>query len=733
MAPGVSKAAQAAGPVVRQNFADTGYWSPALVSDGEGRAQVSIQLPDNLTTWVLRAVGVDVDTRVGEGAVNVVATKPLLIRPVTPRFLTMGDVVELGAIINNNTDAPQTAEVGLTAAGVTLTTPATQTVTVAARGEAVVSWQAITADAPQADLVFSVRNDQYSDASKPRLSTAPNGGLKINRYSAPEVVGTAGDLAEAGSRTEVVALPPNLDTTQGELMVRLDPSLASSIQAGLDYLENYDYDSADAIVSRFLPNVLTYQALVDLGMQDPELKARLETLVREALDQLYPLQNGDGGWSWWKRDTSSPHVTAYVVFGLIRAREAGFEVRADALESGLRYLQNTLQETSALRQYYEFNRQAFVLYVLGEGGRPEATKVDELYAARDNLGIYARALLALAIGRQNKQDERLKTLFADLNGEVIQSATGAHWEEQFVDWWAMNTDRRSTAIVLDALAQLDPENDLAPNVVRWLMASRVDGVWRTTQENAWSLIALTDWMKATGELNADYAFAADLNGENLAEGRAAGAPYTTTVVSVPIAALQQTTSNRLMIGRGEGPGRLYYTAHLRAYLPVPEVKAIDRGLQVQRRYSLASCAEGPKCPALTSAKVGDVIRVNLTLIAPSDLYYVRLEDPLPAGAEIVDTGLSTTSQLAQGPTLVAGDEGWGPYRWWWFWYSRSELRDDRVVLFADYLGKGTYEFVYTLRAASPGQFNVIPAFANETYFPEVFGRGDGMLFTITAK
>jgi uncharacterized protein YfaS (alpha-2-macroglobulin family) len=131
---------------------------------------------------------------------------------------------------------------------------------------------------------------------------------------------------------------------------------------------------------------------------------------------------------------------------------------------------------------------------------------------------------------------------------------------------------------------------------------------------------------------------------------------------------------------------------------------------------------------VTSARVGDVIRVNLTLVAPNDLYYVQLEDPIPAGAEIVDTGLATSSQLAESPSLRR--EKVSPYHWWWYWYSRSELRDDRVVLFAGYLSKGAYEYSYTFRASSAGQFNVIPAFANEQYFPEVFGRSDGALFTI---
>jgi uncharacterized protein YfaS (alpha-2-macroglobulin family) len=59
------------------------------------------------------------------------------------------------------------------------------------------------------------------------------------------------------------------------------------------------------------------------------------------------------------------------------------------------------------------------------------------------------------------------------------------------------------------------------------------------------------------------------------------------------------------------------------------------------------------------------------------------------------------------------------------------LRDDRVVLFADYLSKGSYEYSYTMRVTSAGAFNVIPAFANQQYFPEVFGRSDGRLLTIS--
>jgi hypothetical protein len=315
----------------------------------------------------------------------------------------------------------------------------------------------------------------------------------------------------------------------------------------------------------------------------------------------------------------------------------------------------------------------------------------------------------------------------------------------------MNTDSRSTAIVLDAYARLDPANALAPNIVRWLMVARQFGYWATTQETAWSLIALTDWMKTTGELKPNYDYAVFLNDKSITEGHFSPENVQTSVQQqIAIKELVANEANRLTFSRGPGDGVMYYTAHLRVFQPVEDIKPVtDRGVIVSRRYTLASCAEADrnKCPEVTTAKVGDVIRVDLTIIAPHDLYYVSVEDPLPAGAEAIDTGLATTSLLAQGadlqpqpqpmpvdvvgkPAGVAAEPMMSPYWYWWHWYNRSELRDDKVALFADYLYHGTYEYSYTMRATLPGEYRVIPTVANQFYFPEVFGRSDGRLLKI---
>ncbi|MFB0537277.1 MAG: Ig-like domain-containing protein [Anaerolineae bacterium] len=730
-------AAPPPGVALREEFADTAYWDATVVTDRSGRASVEIELPDNLTTWVFRGVGITADTEVGEATTELLVTKPLLVRPVTPRFFVVDDQAQLAAILNNNTDEDLEVQVALSSTGLVVHDDEEQTVTIAAGSEGKVTWQVTVEDVEKVDVIFSAVAGEYSDAARPRLTTGPEGSLLVHRYSAPEVVGTGGQLTEEGTRTEVVALPPKYDDRKGELLVQLDPSLAAGMRDGLSYLEHFPYECAEQTVSRFLPNVLTYRALKDLGITDPELEEKLPGLVEQALNKLYLQQNDDGGWGWWHSGQSRPHLTAYVIFAMDKAQEAGFEVRDGVIARGLEYLRGQVVRARELESYREANRQAFILYVMAEAGDVgyASEYTGNLFDNREKLSHYGRAFLALTLDMIDAEDKRIPTLLSDLNNAAILSATGAHWEEKDYDWWAMNTDTRSTAVILDTLTRLDPENELIPNVVRWLMVARREGIWETTQETAWALIALTDWMVETGELQGEYDYLVRLNGDELASGAVDAENIDQSIkLRVAVAELLREQGNRLDISRGEGPGRLYYTAHLRVYLPVEEIDPVNRGIIVYRQYQQADCTAGIKCPEASEAQVGDVIQVKLTIVAPHDLYYVVVEDPLPAGAEAIDVSLATTSLLDQHPALrrQAEDSRWGEwYYWWWNWYSRTEMRDDKVVLFADYLSAGTYEYTYTFRATLPGQYQVIPTVASEFYFPEVFGRSDGRLFAIT--
>ena len=304
---------------LREEFADTAFWDTTVTTDQTGRASVTLTLPDNLTTWVMRGVGVTGRTEVGEATADLLVTKPLLVRPITPRFFVVGDRVQLAALVSNNTGQDQQVTVTLHGEGMSLADPATQVVAIPDGAEAKVSWWVTIEDVATVDLAMSATAGDYSDAARPRLTTGPDGTLLVHRYTAPEIVGTGGQLVGEDVRVEAIALPPKYDDRRGELSIRLDPSLAAGMVDGLDYLEHFPYECTEQTVSRFLPNMLTYRALQSLGISDPELDKKLPGLIEEGLQKLYAQQQSDGGWGWWAEGASSPHLSAYVAFALVSA------------------------------------------------------------------------------------------------------------------------------------------------------------------------------------------------------------------------------------------------------------------------------------------------------------------------------------------------------------------------------------------------------------------------------
>jgi uncharacterized protein YfaS (alpha-2-macroglobulin family) len=715
---------------IREDFVDTPYWNGALTTDENGEATFAVTLPDNLTTWRLdaRAVtaGADETTLVGQATFDLISTKPVLIRPVTPRFFVVDDRVVLAAVVNNNTDRDLSAQVALEAAGVTFASDSVQTVEIAAGGRARVEWLVTVDDVEAVDLTFfvSANDGEYTDASKPPLGQGDARTLPVHRYTAPTVVGTAGMLPEAGERQEQLVLPADADERRTELVVEVERSLAAPMVSGLDYLRNFPHQCVEQTVSRFLPNIMTYRALTALGIEDRELERNLTIQVSFGVQRLAALQRANGGWGWYGFSESDPLVSAYALIGLVEAREQGFPVDNRMIERAIGYLRTTFVTPSINTDSWRLDRQAFVLYALARANEPDIGRMNALYDYRASLSLYAKALLAVSLPADDRA--RIDTLISDLFNSAILSAAGVHWEEGGRDYYNWNTNTRSTSIILMALAQLEPESQLLPNVVRYLITMRSADAWETTQETAWAVMGLTSYALATGDLSASYSYDVSLNAMSIASGQLAGSELDMLTqperVAIPMVDLLRDEANRLIFERSEGGGALYYTAYLSVYQPVPTLEPYSNGIVVQRRYTNAAGE------TVTSARVGELIQARVTIIAPTSLHYVVIEDPIPAGAEAVDPNLLTSQQIGTQPEINAADplrDGWG---WWWF--TNIEFRDEMVVLAADYLPEGAYEFVYTIRPGLPGEYNVLPPTGYEFYFPDVMGRGAGSLFTI---
>lgn len=708
---------------VRQDFKDTAFFTGQVMTDQNGRAQVKVKLPENLTTWRVDVRAVTADSRVGQVTGELLSTKPLFIEMQTPRFFVVGDQARVGAVIHNNSTNDLKVSVSLDAQGVDLKSASAQQVDVAARQQAYVTWDVtVKPDAIRVDFTAHATSGSFSDASKPALGTLPGQGIPVYAYNVPETVGTAGLIRDENSVTEAIQLPQSMGFGNDTLLsVEVSPSLAASLKDGLTYLKDYPYYCIEQTISSFLPNVISSRALKLAGAPSITLQTTLDSNVSTALQRIYAKQNSDGGWSWWDGSQSDPLTSAYVVLGLQEAQSAGYMISADVFTRAIDFLKNNLPALDANDSQWQYNREAFIIYVLARANQYPATGF--IYDHRSSLSLYGKAYLAQALYDIDPKDKRIPTLMSDLNSAAVLSAAGAHWEEGYTDYWNWNTDLRTTAIVLGAYVRIDPQNPLTANAVRWLMSSRTGDHWASTQETAWTLMSLTDWLVASKEYDTSYQYAVGLNGKKLQDGTASKDNLTETLkLKVALKDLLADQANYLVFARGAGTGNLYYSAYLTATLPVESVQPLDQGVIISRQYF---GIDDPKKP-ITQATRGDLVRVRLTMVIPDAVHYIVVNDALPAGLEAVDTSIATDTQVPEVYTLQDFDtRGWG---WWYF--SHIELRDEKVVLSTDYLPAGTYVYTYLARASSAGTFKVIPPTAAEFYFPDVGGRGAGSTFTV---
>ncbi|HEY3312408.1 MAG TPA: Ig-like domain-containing protein [Anaerolineales bacterium] len=728
---------------LRSKFPDTAYWKADILTDPQGKAHLSFTLPDNLTTWQVDSRGLTSDTKVGQARVRVVTSKEVLIRPQTPRFLVVGDHAQLAAMVNNTTNQPLEATVSLQAPGLTLDNPslAEQKVSLPANGRARVTWTGLVENGETVDAVFTARAGGFEDATRPT-----DGPIPVMRYSAPQTFSTAGFLTGASSREEIIAVPRSFQPLGGNLQVELSPSLAAAILGSLKALESSEQPwSSEQIVSTFLPNLATYKALKDSGIDNPELTTRLQTSLAGDLHHLVNFRRDDGGWAWTtSSQETDPYLSAYILFGLQKALESGLNVEGidlnGTIQSGRDYLFANGEPFRAkpdLTLAWQANRAAFYAYILTQTGGLGGfnSLADQLYDQRTHLDPWARAMLAQALFKLSSTDERVTTLLSDLESTAIRSATGAHWESAGGEWMNPGTPLFTTAVVLDALAERNPASLVAADAVHYLASQRTpDGGWDSGYESAWVLIALNKYMQASGELRGDFSFSATLNGTALAQGKASGPENMTLVTATaPLTQLNLEGANSLLINRQDGTGKLYYRAALSVDRPVETAPALERGMAISREYM--DCSNDP-CQPVSSYKMkadeSGRVTVRLTITLPNAAYYLMVQDYIPAGADILDSSLKTSQQGEQDQSVQAKydpsdpfGEGWG----WWF-FNRPQIYSNHILWSADYLPAGTYQLTYTLVPSLAGEYRVLPARTWQAYFPEVQGASAGSVFAI---
>lgn len=714
---------------LRSDFQDTAFWAGAVETDSSGYARIEFTLPDNLTTWVVTVRGLTRDARVGEASSEVVVGKDLLIRPVVPRFVVAGDRLEIGAVVQNNTDRQLDVTIRLQSSGLILEDPALerQAIQLAANSRQRVNWWVKAEDVPSASVIFNAEGGGLQDAVM-----ISGEDLPIRRYSTPQSFVTAGILEQAREVLEVVSLPRSFSPTNGNLQVELSPNLAGNVLSGLEVMESYPDDFVEVILSRLLANLSLYQLSREVNFSVPDLNERLQQNIRRDLDRLTGKQQVDGGWGWIAGEPSDFFLTAYGLWVLDQANAAGFVVEPFHIMDANRFVTASLYTTDMVQETWKLDQLAFAYFVLNQNGR-QSPVPSELFRLGTRLNPWGQAFLAMALAAGG-DSQSADTILADLRGSAIRSASGAYWQQKEDSLSHFSNVYASTAMVLMALLELDPASPLVGDAVRYLTLQRDGHGWLNSFGSGWVLAGLSRALRATGELQGNFSFSAVLNGAIIASGQAGGAQTFNPVRGSVSVAQLPSNRNALRIQRSEGGGRLYYRAVLEVGQPVETVQPMDGGIVVSREYYL----EGADCGLDTCLPVtgvnrslsNPIVQVRLSVTVPNDLTYLVVEDYIPAGAEIVNTTLQTTRQGSQAEKMMSVDQDRFSSGWGWWYFDEPRIFTDHIRWVGAYVPAGTYVLTYRLLPLQAGEFRVLPARAYAYYFPDVQGRTGGSVFKI---
>ncbi len=724
--PGAWGEADEAAPApirVRLDFNPLAAFVPSVRTGADGRASVPVKAPDNLTRYRVMVVAVDAGGRqFGSGEANITARLPLMARPSAPRFLNFGDQFELPVVLQNQTGAPLDVEVVVRAANLELTGNAGLKVSVPAHDRVEVRFPARAQMAGKAVIQVAAVAGSYADAATVELP--------VYTPATTEAFATYG-VVDEGAIAQPVAAPTGVFPQYGGLEIDTSSTALQALTDAVLYLASYPYECSEQLASRILAIAALRDVLTAFQAEGLPSPQALEAAVERDIQRLQGMQNEDGGFPYWQRGRESiPINTIHAAHALQMARLKGFAVPDEMLSRAGEYLRQIEKTYPA---WYDketrWTLSAYALYVRGLMGDGDPDKAGRLLeqAGLENLPLDAVGWLWAALQDAPRLASQVEAIRRHVNNRVVETPGAANFTTAYTDqsYLLLSSDRRTDAILLDAMIRDEPASDLIPKLVNGLLGHTTKGRWASTQENVFVLLALDRYFNAFEAQTPDFVARIWLGEAYAGSHEYRGRTTERHETAVPMAylvnpALGGGGTQDLILSK-DGPGRLYYRLGLR-YAPTDlKLDPLEMGFVVQRRYE---ALDDPADVRLDEngawhIRAGARVRVRLTMTTDNRRYHVALADPLPAGLEIVNPALAVSGSVPQDPGGPDFRYGWW---WWWTWYEHQNLRDERAEAFTPLLWEGVYEYSYIARATTPGTFVVPPAKAEEMYSPEVFGR-----------
>lgn len=652
------------------------FWSGALDAGPDGNATHTVRLPD--FQGALRIVAVaNADKAFGADAALTRVRSPLVLTPTLPRFLSLGDEVEIPLTLRNDTPAAGSFRIGATIDGP------------ASLGDPPAP---LTLEPGQEDTVYlSLRCGDREGKVTLRFTAAGNGetataGEELDQRSPLPKTRTMEIRAMVdGGGIVAEAAPDSLLPGTVIRSVRLSTMPLARFAGHLENLLGYPYGCAEQTVSRAFP-LLHFGALANELAPGRFGAAGPAGLVQTAIRRLQTMQTPSGGYGFWPGDgEANPWVSAYVCHFLLEARLAGHTVPPRMLDGGLAHLGAlTTPEPGGNAERVE--QAAYALYVLALGKRPDLGGQDYLRSTfGTSLSGAARTLLAGACLLGGARDAGFELLHTPPAFDDARRDSGAN----------LGSGLRDRALAALVLLGAVPDDPRLPELMARLGEDLGRDARLSTQETSLAFMALGKFLS---RLDDARPFAGSLSWP---EGvRDFDQTKTFTVEDIPTAGaitLRATPADRTVFATALTTG----TPRTDAHTPMA------RGLEAEQAF----LREDGQPLDLDAVRQGELIVMRTRVRSSSGrVDNVVVQSLLPAGLEVENPRLATTERLdwmRDGETLDG----------------HQDLRDDRILVFTD-LQDGAWRVRYAvLRAVTPGRFTLPPVQAEAMYIPSLRASG----------
>jgi tetratricopeptide (TPR) repeat protein len=661
---------------------ETGYWNPRVVTDGEGRATITITMPARSTAWQLGARGITTGALTGQATADLTAKKDLFGELKLPLALVDGDSAQVLATVHNDAVAKGKIEVTLKTTIAGKSREEKRTIEVNNRGTHELVFEREIAGSGEAVFEFAV-----SAAGPPApLEDSTRAVVPIRPYGIP-VFATAGGSATSNI-TAWVSPPAAMPVRDASLQIVIGPSVERSLLdvvlapgGSSGYIECHRIISGESALERTTSDLIAAVGLIRLlgGTRDngsPEVMT-LADRVRSSVGFLVSSQNEDGGWHWTaargtKQGSSDRQSSARGLWALSLARKSGFAVPDDAFNNAVTFLQTAF--TAARENDYE--GKALLLHSLSTAGRGDFAYANRLYRSRASLSLPALSYLSLAfveLDRKEIAKELLDLLAPNLAGALRTESTEGGRPAVATRRPITAPSTEVQALYLYGLNAVAPGDAKTKAAADWLMSHRAGSRWQPERATGPATLALADYFASARFDTEHYKLKVFVNDSEVAEMDIDGAAGSRTIdVPKELLARGEKLPEKEYPGDARkqrinfeltGRGRFTFNCVLSGFVPADQLKSTVNAYHIERQVEPAPLElDGKEVPRgfdvldgpftswrnpVTELPVGKRAQVRLYFypinghaIPEEEREYIVITEPIPSGCTVLEKSVT---------------------------------------------------------------------------------------------